>query len=486
MAESEARRDAGTGRGSRGFLYPFLFSLYPVLFLYQRNIREVAIVQALWAAAATLGIASAGWFLTRIFSERFEKRALLLFLFLLLFHSYGLYYELVAGWLLELPPLAAHGLAFTLPGGAWLLLSFLALRSRRSVAALGRVLNVVVLALLAWNLGGILLYHGRSLREQASRQEGMADASVAGGPDIYCFVMDEYAAIESARSLFQYDNSAFADKLRQMGFFVARDSRSPFLKTEFALASLLNPGGTDGRGDPFPRIRRNEVTSFLKRRGYRVIEFAASPALFMEDSDQRHHYSLARVSIFFDDFYRTLFERSLLCFVPEHWSRQRSDISHYYQERVLQIFRKMPAVVQSPGPKFVFAHVYCPHEPFVFDSRGGGVPREKAWDHADPRNYLQQYVFITGKMLEAAAAILADSPRPPVIIIQSDHGYRGSRGRKNWKRIVDPAEARRVFNALLLPGMPMEAIDPSLSPRNNFRLVFNLYFGTTYPLLPSS
>jgi hypothetical protein len=313
----------------------------------------------------------------------------------------------------------------------------------------------------------------------------MAAANGAGGPDIYCFVLDEFAALEAARSLFHYDHSAFADKLRQMGFFVARDSRSPFLKTEYALAALLNPGGYDSRGDPFPGIRRNEVASFLKRRGYRVIEFAASPAMFMEGADKRHHYSLARVSIFFNDFYRTLFERSLLCLLPEQWSRHQSGVSHYYQERVLQVFREMPAVVKSQGPKFVFAHVYCPHEPFVFDARGGSVPRERAWDHSDSRNYLEQYVFISNKMLAAAAAILADSPLPPVIIIQSDHGYRGSRGRKNWKRTVATAEAQKTFNALYLPGMSMETIDPSLSPLNNFRLVFNLYFGTTYPLLPS-
>lgn len=471
--------------GSKVPLYPFLFSLYPVLFLYLHNIREVAWTQALLAAAVALVIAVALWPATRFVAAGAQKRALALFLFLLLFHFYGSYRQAVSGLLPgTLSPLAAHALVFIIPGGAWLLLTLALRRSRRDFTFLNRALGLAVLVLVAWNLGGILLYHGRSLWEHP-RQGNMVAATGAGGPDIYCFILDEYAGLEAARSLFCYDNSAFADKLRQMGFFVARDSRSPFLKTEYALAALLNPGGYDGRGGPFPGIRRNEVVSFLKRRGYRVVEFAAGPAMFMEGADQRHHYSLARVSIFFNDFYRTLFERSLLCFLPERWSRQQSGVTHFYQERVLQVFRTMPAVVKSPGPKFVFAHVYCPHEPFVFTARGGTVPRERAWDHSDPRNYLQQYIFISNKMLAVAAAILADSPRPPVIIIQSDHGYRGSRGRKNWKRTVATAEAQKTFNALYLPEKPLEAIDPSLSPLNNFRLVFNLYFGTTYPLLPS-
>ncbi len=464
-AEATDQGSPAAAAGGKVPAYPFLFSLYPVLFLYLRNIREVPWPQALLAAAASLAIAIILWPATRLVAAGAHKRALALFLFLLLFHAYGSYYQAVSPLLPgTLSPLAAHALAFIVPGGACLLLTLALRRCRRDLAFPGRALGVAVLVLLAWNLGGILLYHGRSLWEQAARQESMAAATRAGGPDIYCFVLDEFAALEAARSLFQYDHSAFADRLRQMGFFVARDSRSPFLKTEFALAALLNPGGDDGRGDPFARIRRNEVASLLKRRGYRVIEFAAGPAMFMEDADQRHHYSLARVSIFFNDFYRTLFERSLLRFLPEQWSRQQSDISHYYQERVLQVFRKMPAVIKSPGPKFVFVHVYCPHEPFVFDARGGSVPREKAWDHSDPRNYLRQYIFISSKMLETAAAILADSPRPPVIIIQSDHGYRGSRGRTNWKRTVDPAQAQKVFNALYLPGMSWRRSIPPCRP----------------------
>jgi len=273
---SEAHdRAAASGRGTavppaggKAPLYPFFFSLYPVLFLYLHNIGEVPWAQALLSGAAALAIAIAFWPATRLVARGVQKRALALFLFLLLFHSYGSYYHAISSLLPgTLSPLAAHALASVIPGGVWLLLTLALGRSRRDFSFLSRALGWAVLVLLAWNLGGILLYHGRSLREQASRREGMADASGAGGPDIYCFVMDEYAAIESARSLFQYDNSAFADKLRQMGFFVARDSRSPFQKTEFALASLLNPGGIDGRCDPYPRIRRNEVTSFLKRHG---------------------------------------------------------------------------------------------------------------------------------------------------------------------------------------------------------------------------
>ena len=482
MTESAPRRAAGVVGAGRRSLYPFFFSLYPVLFLYLRNIREVAPGQALWAAAASLGIACAGWLLTRIFSAHLEKRSLLLFLFLLLFHFYGLYYLSVSGWLLGLAPAAAHALAFTLPGSAWLLLSFLVIRSRRSFSALGRFLNVVVFSLLAWSLAGILLHHAGEPGKGPRRPAAPAAMPVRA-PDIYCFILDEFMACEEAQRVFGHDSSGFVAALRRQGFFVARGSTSRFAMTEPAIADILNLGEFPAATDPHPRVRRNAVAAFLKGRGYRIIEFASLPPLFLEAADRRFYYDLAHASVFFDDFYRVLFERSLLRILPELWSLEKTDLSRFYRQRVLQVFAELPGVVREPGPKFVYVHLFSPHEPFVFDARGGPGDPGHIWDHRDPRYYLQQYDFISRRMAETAAMIIRDAPEPPILLIQSDHGYRGSRRKGYESRPVSRAEMLKVFNAVHLPRVAAQGIDPALSPRNNFRLVFNTCFGARYPLL---
>jgi hypothetical protein len=469
-------------------LYPFLFGFYPALSLYLRNIREVPTAQALWALLAALGISLAGWLATRLASRCRERRTLLLFEFLLLFHLYGLFYGLVEGLLPGTGSLlAAHALAFILPGGTWLLLSRGALAMRpRALAAINRFLGIAVVCLVGWNLAGVLLHHGRPLlRPGSGRASGRAIAAgpTSQLPDIYLIILDEFAAPEAALTLFDHDASPLVDSLRQMGFFVAQGSRAPFRQTEQALASYLNLGEGDGGRDPYALIRHNAAVAFLKQRGYRIIEFPAAPALFMEGVDQRHYYSLAGVSIFFDDYYRALFERSLLRFLSDRWARRAPDSARYYRERVLQVFAKLPQVAAEPGPKFVFVHLYSPHEPFVFDARGGPVPGDHFWDHADRRYYRQQYAFVSSRIEETAAAILAGSPRPPVIVLQSDHGYRGSLGRKKWVRLVDERDATRVFNALFLPGVRTAALDPALSPLNNLRVVFNAYFAARLPLL---
>ncbi|MCX6557632.1 MAG: hypothetical protein NTW95_09430 [Candidatus Aminicenantes bacterium] len=467
--------------------YPFLFSLYPVLYLYKRNIHEVQSVQVLWAAMISLGVAAGYWFLTRAFSKQLGKRSLALFLFLLLFHFYGLYYDQIYGLLPNTSrPLQAHGLAFILPGTIWLGLTALVFKSKRKVAILNRLLQTAVFLLLAWNIGGIAVHQAGSFLDlaRARRSENQHLPVLPNGtPDIYCFVLDEFAAPESARRLFGYDNGAFVASLRQQGFFVAEQSRSRFTQTEPAIAAILNLGEFSNRDDPFPLIGRNAVAAWLKNRGYRVIEFASLHSIFMKAADQRFYYPLVHASIFFDDFYRALFERSLLRVLPDLWQLKKIDLSHYYRERIAQVFSELPAVVKTPGPKFVFVHLFSPHEPFVFDPNGDPVDPEHIWDHNDPRYYLGQYIYISRRILDTAAMILANSPTAPVIIMQSDHGYRGSLRKGKKSKTVDRSEMIRVFNALHLPGIPLPAIDPALSPLNNFRLIFNLYFGTHYPLL---
>lgn len=474
-------------RRPRILLYPFLFAICPVLHLYQRNIGEIAPAQALWASAAALGIAFAFWPFTRIFSARPEKRAPILFLFLLLFHSYGLYYGQIAGLLPDgLSPLAGHAVAMVIPTAAWALATCLLIRSLSPFSVGNRIFRSAVLVLLGWNLLAIVVYHGKSLaRTLGEAPAGMPAPSLAAEsrPDIYCFVLDEYAAPESAGRLFGVDTSPFTESLRRRNFFVAAGSTTRFALTEAAIADILNLGEMAGNADAGAMVRNSSVVGILQRRGYRIIDFASLKHLFLDAADRRIYYDLSRASIFFNDFYRVLFERSLLRMLPDTWRHRETDLLPFYRQRVLQVFEKLPAIVNERSPKFVFIHLFSPHEPFVFTAEGNAGEPGGIWDHSDPRRYLGQYKYISRRILETVDAILEESPRPPVILLQSDHGYRGSRRPDNR---IPPNETVSVLNALHLPGILPENLDPSLSPRNNFRLVFNLYFGTGYPMLPSA
>ena len=106
------------------------------------------------------------------------------------------------------------------------------------------------------------------------------------------------------------------------------------------------------------------------------------------------------------------------------------------RERILYLLDHLPDVARDPAPTFTFAHLLCPHPPFVFGEDGEDVGHEhRIYALTDGiagrplpgpeefrRGYRDQAAFITRRIQETIDRILAESPEPPIIIVQSDHG----------------------------------------------------------------
>jgi hypothetical protein len=88
---------------------------------------------------------------------------------------------------------------------------------------------------------------------------------------------------------------------------------------------------------------------------------------------------------------------------------------------------------------------------------------------------VDQIVFMNGKILEVIDTILAQSDTPPIIIIQSDHGW--DRGQFSPLRLLN-------LNAYLVPDAVKTQLYPTITPVNSFRLIFDTVFGTQLGLLP--
>jgi hypothetical protein len=83
----------------------------------------------------------------------------------------------------------------------------------------------------------------------------------------------------------------------------------------------------------------------------------------------------------------------------------------------------------------------------------------------------------------ALGSILEQSPTPPVILLQADHGP-GSRLDWESPEGSDLRERFSILNAYRLPAAEQGALYASISPVNSFRVVFNTYFGARLQLLP--
>jgi hypothetical protein len=469
-------------------IFIYLFSLYPILFLYYQNISEVAFKDVLpplvLAAALTLAL----WLCAGFIYNSSEKRALAVLLILLAIFYYKLLYDVLNEAAGRLAKPIAHLLPIILICAFLIFLLFRLQRSKKPFIITSKIINVIILILLAWNTGGILLYHIRNVNIKNARgflnkTELQEPTATSSKPDIYCFFVDEFASLATIADIFHYDNSKFAERLQAAGFFIAAQSRSLYIWTPEAIAAVLNMEKVPPKTDPGVLIRQNKITRFLKGQGYKIYDFPYEGLTALDESERHFSYEQERSSIFFNDFYRTLIEMSVFYSLVEKWQNDENKYSLFFRNRVLYVFEQMPAVVKMAGPKFVLVHLFSPHAPFVFNEDGGVVAPEHGTDYSDRKYYLGQYLYISHRLAETVEMILKDSSTPPIIIAQSDHGYRGS-FRKPLLHVVPEAEKRKIFLSLYLPGYPYERLDQALSPVNVFRIILNHYFGQNLPELP--
>jgi hypothetical protein len=150
------------------------------------------------------------------------------------------------------------------------------------------------------------------------------------------------------------------------------------------------------------------------------------------------------------------------------------------QKRILFDLKTLQELPLTPGPKFVFAHLVIPHQPFVFGPNGEALvtPPQKLKNkeyYSDARyelGYRNQALFISRQIAQVVRRIIENSPTPPIIIIQGDHGPSH----------FDKASRMGILNAYYFPDAQAQ-LYPTITPANSFRLMFNAYFDTKFDLL---
>ncbi len=97
--------------------------------------------------------------------------------------------------------------------------------------------------------------------------------------------------------------------------------------------------------------------------------------------------------------------------------------------------------------------------------------------------YIGQLQYVNKRVIQAVDAILQQSRRPPVIILQGDHG---SRMNVDWDSLknTDLREPFSIFNAYYVPDKTRAALYDTITPINSFRVLLNTLFGGKYAHLP--
>ncbi len=506
--------------------YPLLFAWLPILSLYFSNVDKVqfnvTFIPTVLSVLLTVGVWVIGqWGLKNIF-----KSALFTSFFTLLFFSYTIIrLSLLA--MLKGAGLVSQGLAITmLNSQVWMLIVLglelallawfwsLLTKLKQDLSQVTQFLNWLAVILIALSLftNGFLLSRNNGRAKtlitawmQMLQNEDQAEADLQpapDAPDIYYIIVDGYARQDILKQLFNYDNSEFLNFLQQQGFYVAEDAHSNYDQTALSLSSSLNmmylndwvdkylgseKATYDNRRPLYTMVIHNRLMQYLHHRGYKIVAFPTG--YDFTEFKQADEYRVGTWTLGLFDT-QLINNTALAVFL-----HQLPYIQH--RARIRYVFDQLPQIADIAGPTFTFAHVISPHPPFVFDKDGNPriIHREYLLGDASHfrdaggtreeyiEGYRGQVQFVNHELEKIIPEILARSSRPPIIIIQGDHGS-GSMLDWNSEANSNVQERMSNLNAYYFPDQDYQMLYPSITPVNSFRVVLDQYLGEKYPLLP--
>ena len=505
MSGSPAGRlDSVAGRP----LYVWLLAIYPIALMAVMNRGQIARDSVLLTlvgglVAATVCVLGYRWLLAS-----WHKASLCSAITIALFYAFGPIDMAIEAWWMQQADRGGWPVLVNLASRASLLLSVtwlvalavavVRVRAARElrIAQAARPMNLLAGLLVATVAVQALLSFEARPGEEAARTPPLASlpaGSPESLPDVYYIVLDGYARADVLARYYGHDNAPFLDALRGKGFVIDDSSYANYYWTFLSLASSLNMDYVPaivGPVDPasvdleaaYERIRDSAVARMLRGRGYRFIHVQSTWGATRANPHADTLISCG-ASLFADEFFRTFAEASWLRALRGPASASLADCHR-------SNFASLAAAAAEPGPKFVLAHFLVPHHPYLFN-RDGSVRRDatianqfdfqaRLWEQRDA--YLEQLLYVNDAVLTAISRMLKDSARPPVIVLQSDHGPQLRVG-------LPTIERRRVRLANLaafhLPDAPRDLIPQGDSPVNSFRRILSFYMGADLPPLPN-
>jgi hypothetical protein len=471
--------------------YPFLFALFPIIAELSVNIQYIKLSYILRPAIISLIIGAVLYGLGRLLLRRWDRAAIITSWLLLLFFSYGHVFNIIEGVKIGNFEIGHHRYLIIL----WLLLAiggcFFFYWLTKRISKITGILNAVSVFLIIVPLlfTSVTIINQRiNTRYQTSSNVQLSSGSNES-PDVYYIILDQYTRQDMLFENHGFDNSDFVQKLQDLGFYVAPCSQSNYGMTSLSLASSLNMNYVESINPEAIKnhinwtvfganIKHSLVQEIFKKAGYKTISFETGVVWSeVEDSDlyitrrsnpTAREQGFGQVSDFELFFWRTTLFRFVEDYNQAFWYKwffhvKSPDEDQY--DRILFDLDQLEMSVNIPGPKYVYLHLVSPHEPFVIDKNGQFSPNP---DHAT--GYLQQVEYLDMRIPEIMQYIIEHSSTPPIIVIQADHG-------DEWE------ERMAILNAYYFPGNGKDALYPTISPVNTFRLIFDEYFGQDFPLL---
>lgn len=479
-------------------LYLVLLPVFFVLHGYLENYGFISpgelAVLAITYIVSTLILAVICW----LFFRNIPKAALATFVIMAYYFFFGFLHD----FLKKHAPFFA---SYTILLSAFFILLIVFIiylkKSNRSLKPLTVFLNVLFLIYVFVDAGNLISKAFRSNAENRlsvysfARENTYKPCDTCSRPDIYFLLMDAYASTVALAQWYNYHND-LDSFLLQKKFSIQANSRSNYNFTPFSMASILNMSYIKGIENTKAvtvndyancevLIKNNEVIKTLSAAGYDIVNYSI--------------FNLAGHPSFLTQSFlplntRLITERTLFAYIdkdigwklatwfPFKWLYSH-DIMHGNRnnQQLIELV-KTNASIKSIRPRFVYAHLYMPHNPYYYDKNGKlkdieTIIRENVTFPLQA--YLEYVTYVNSRIREMVTNIQQKNPSA-VIILMGDHGNREA------TKEAFPIRYFQNLNAVYYPDNDYKMLYDSISGVNQFRVILNKLLQQKLPLLKDS
>jgi hypothetical protein len=495
--------------------YPWLLTLYPVIYLYSTNFGDVRDDDVLEVVFVALMSTTVMYALSYLLTHNSYKAGAVTGIMALVFLTYGHLYNALDNTDLGQKLLMPVMLVMVV------MAIVLILRSKAVWQQLTPYLNLICMFLVIMPLLQVIRFGIDKPQPGATALANPLERVVSTSkvnnspdrPDIYYIILDGYSSNEFWLREYGYDNSDFTDALEERGFYVAYDSRSNYGVTIVSLPSSLNMRYITNEDrnaahqrqlpdDSYLRslIANNLVADELRHLGYTYVYMLSgylSPStladkniIFYPDGPEYFSGSEFQSSgsdgawTYKQNFWTFFLETTLLRSMASYFDVQEEGqpLAIYSPELFRATLEEVETIPAMDEATFTFVHIIKPHGPIQFDREGNIIEVQFADDDPQKVDYFfDELHYLNTRVLGLIDYIQAESSVPPIIVLQADHGSDLGSPWDYWWRWSH----FDIMNAFYLPGYDEKSFDNTIAPVNSFRVILDHYFDSNYEILES-
>lgn len=462
--------------------------LFPGIFLYCQNV-DVSKFREIWQATGEyLGIALLVALVWGIILRDYSKTIFMSQISMLYLMNFNNIHRVVEKY----NPTFHRSIELLIGGMILLLLALLIKKKMKGTTELFSIVGLVFYGLIIFNV--VVASPKIMKRFEVARQKKNSPEIVASEladyqfvdsdkPNVYYFVLDEYAGFENIERYYEYDNKDFEVYLLDESFNISYGSHNTEgIFTYAILPNLLNLDYVVSMDmdelDCWERTRNPALYQLFWNNGYHINlinhlgDLKTDGCTVLNEGVEKETLS---------DY---LVEDGVLDFIHDYLNPTET----YYGKMLydtLQLMITCGEYTSKDEPTFTMVYMICPHAPFALDENGSCTSPEAYRNFINRTLYTNQLKFLN-KCLEETINNIKENDPNALIIIQSDHGGRYPYQMQEeygvpYDATIETIYMQNILNCVYYKGQEIEI--EGLSGINTLRKVLNEVFGTEYDLI---